>query len=121
MRRVFVFVLVAIVLAPAVVAAQTVNRNLEWDHLADTLARVNGYVFTLKIDAAAATAITPQCQTAGADVHCKTPITLTPGNHTIVVSATNANTTSSGTLNYVPPPAPSTPVNITITISITVP
>lgn len=70
---------------------------------------------------AAATAITPTCQTAGANVTCQTPIVLTSGTHTIIVTATNAGGSASGTLNYVPPAGPTTPSSLQITIQITVP
>jgi putative flippase GtrA len=121
MLKRFVFLLAVLLLAPRLVVAQTVSTSLVWSHVPDTLAHVNGYTFTQKIDAAAATVITPTCVAAGANVNCSTPIVLTPGNHTIVVTATNAAGTASGTLNYVAPASPTQPVSIAITIQITVP
>lgn len=102
-------------------SAQTVTRSLAWTQSGDTLTSVNGYTFSQKIDAAQATQITPTCQTAGVNVTCASPIVLTSGTHTIILTATNAAGSASATLNYVPPPAPTTPVSVQITIQITVP
>lgn len=101
-------------------SAQTVTRALEWNHLASALSDVQAATFTLTIDQAKPVAVTATCVTQGADVHCATPITLTPGSHTVTLTATTAGGSGSGTVNYVPPPV-LTPSGLTITIKITVP
>lgn len=112
----------ALVFAAVAAQAQTVGKTLAWTQQNEALATVSTYTWALKIDAAPATAATATCQTAGANVTCTTPITLTAGNHTVVLTAINAaGLSASGTLNYVPGVAPATPSNIQITIQITVP
>lgn len=105
----------------ATARAQTVTYTLQWDHVGDILSNVNTYTFGLKIDAATAIAISPTCATNGLNVTCTTPVSLISGNHTITVTASNANGTASGTLNYVPPVAPINPSNIKVIVKITVP
>lgn len=99
--------------------AQTVTRSLGWTQPNDVLSAVNAYTFSLTVDAGPVAPVTPVCQTAGVNVTCTAPITLAPGHHIIVLTATNASVSASGTLDYMPPPT--TPVNIQITIKITVP
>lgn len=103
--------------------AQTVTDTLVWDQLNETVANTATYVYTYKLDTAAATVITPTCAAVTTNVHCTVLIpTLTSGNHTILVNATNPSAvTVTGTLNYVPGAAPGVFTNITITIKITVP
>lgn len=104
--------------------SQTVTQSLQWDQGFTgtlTLADVQAFTYTLKIDATAATSATVTC-IAGASVpRCSTPINLAAGPHTLVITATNMNGTASGTLNYVPGASPTGPVNITIVTNITVP
>lgn len=112
-----------VLLFAASAAAQTVTRTLQYEFATTPLAEVNTYVTTLKIDAAAATQISPTC-VAGTTpaTSCSTPITLTSGTHTIVVTVFNTSGVSaSGTLNYDPGSNPGTPINIKIVIKITVP
>lgn len=112
--------LIAVVTA-GLVHAQTITQSLEWDHATDTLANIQAYTFTLKIDAGPVVQIAPTCVAQAPTAHCKTPITLASGTHVLIVTATNANGTASGTLNYVPGQQPSGPVNIVIVTKITVP
>lgn len=100
---------------------QTITQSLEWDHLNDVLANVNLYAFSLKIDTNATNVVTATCTTQGTGVHCKTPVTLATGNHTLVLTATNTFGFSTGTLNYVPGAIPTNPTNLKITIIISVP
>ena len=111
-----------LILIPSSVYNQTVSQTLQYDYLASTLVVTNTYTTSLKIDTAAPIAITPTCVTNGANVRCTNPITLTSGNHTIIVTVINTSGVSAtGTLNYVPGLPPSTPSNITITIQVTIP
>jgi hypothetical protein len=100
--------------------AQTVTQTLNWDHLADTLAHVNGYTFALKINANPATQITPTCVANGSNVHCTNPITVVAGD-VILLTATNAAGSASGTLTYNPGAIPTQPTTITVTVLIKVP
>jgi hypothetical protein len=120
-RGILVALVLGLLLAASSAHAQTVSRTLTWTQLNDQIGTVNGYTFTVKLDAAAAVQVTPVCQSAGANVTCATPIVLTSGSHTITVTATNAGGSASGTLNYVPPAGPTTPTSVQITIQITVP
>ncbi len=91
-----------------------------WDE-ADTLVNINSYVYSLKIDSATATQLVATCAVVSTNVHCTSPIILSSGSHTIVLTATNGAGSASATLNYVPGTLPTTPVNLGITITITVP
>lgn len=117
----FAFLILVLLALPSVVQAQTTTKVLSWSHVPDTLTVVNGYTFTLKIDAGTVSQISPTCATAGANVTCSTPIVLTSGTHTLVVTATNGNGSASGSFNYVPGASPTQPTNIVITVTITVP
>lgn len=101
--------------------AATVVDTLTWTQPNDTIANVNTYVFSLTLDTAAPVQVTATCATAGVNVNCSTPITLTPGNHTITLTATDAAGSASGSLSYVAPPLPTTPGSVTVRIVITVP
>lgn len=116
-----IILLFVLLLVASVGSAQTITQSLEWDHLNDVLANVNLYAFSLKIDTNATNVVTATCTTQGTGVHCKTPVTLATGNHTLVLTATNTFGFSTGTLNYVPGAIPTNPTNLKITIIISVP
>lgn len=101
--------------------AQTITDTLTWTQPSDTLANVNTYTFSLKIDTGTAAQITATCATAGVNVNCTSPITLSAGNHTVVLTATDSAGSAVGTLNYTAPNLPTTPGSIVVRIVITVP
>lgn len=118
------FVVALLLLYAAPVSAQTVTRQAEWDHQADTLITVSTYAYTLKVDAAVPVSLTASCAQAGANVHCIAPLPaavntqLTPGAHTLVLSAINAfGSISSAPLTGSPPTGPIS-FKLTFTISI---
>ena len=110
---------------PVLASAQTVIRSLEWDQIGanETLANVQAYTTTLKIDAGAVMQIAPVCTAQGPGVHCVyTPLLLASGVHTLTLTETNiAGSASTGALTYTPGVAPAAPTSITVTIKITVP
>jgi hypothetical protein len=117
--------LLALLLLAAPLGAQTVTKSLEWDE-PEAIAVVSTFITTVKIDAASAVQVTPTYSTATAPgmlTHGKTPITLTAGTHTIVLTVTNPSgvSASAAPLNYNPGVAPGTPVSVVITVTITVP
>lgn len=108
-------------LSGGVATAQTTSATLQWSH-ADSLINVQGYTFSLKIDAAAPTALTATCVAGTSVVNCTAPITTNLAvTHTIVVTAMNAAGSAAGTLNYVPPATPAPLSSVKIVITITVP
>lgn len=97
--------------------AQTVNRTIQWQHLTVPLSDVQAYKFTQQIDTGAATAITPTC-VAGPPVTCTNPVSFAAGPHTITITAFSGGGQASGSTTVSPP---SGPVNISISITVTVP
>ena len=117
-----ILIALALLLGTTSAYAQTVSQSLAWDHLADTLANVQTYTFDLKIDAATAVPAIATCVAAGANVHCTTPLALTSGTHTLILTAVNATAvTPSDPFTYTPGANPTKPVNLTIIVKITVP
>ena len=110
-----------VIAAAASGGAQTITRTLQWTQPADTVANVATYTTTVRIDAGAPAIQTPACTQAGPDVTCSTPIVLTSGPHTIVLTQTNGGGQASGTLNYVPPAPPTGPGSFRVVVTITVP
>ena len=111
----------ALCAAPSLLGAQT-GPKVQWDQ-AESVATAAGFAYALKVDASAPTPLVTTCaplaSTPGLLSHCSAPLpTLTPGTHTLTVTATNAfGTASSSPLTGAPPTAP---VNIVITITVQV-
>ena len=118
-----IFLVTAFTLIAQIATAQTITATLGWTD-ADTLANVNAYTVSLKMDTAAAVLITPTCAVSGTVVACTAPLTgfVTSAAHTIVLTNTNASGESaSATLNYTPPPPPVSGAGLSIVIKITIP
>lgn len=87
MRTIAVLGALALFVAPVVGQAQ---KQLTWDMPGSTLAQVQGFTYSLSIDAGAATTVVPVCSGAASPFVCKVPLpALTAGpTHTAVVWAT---------------------------------
>lgn len=98
----WMLVLVAVLLFAVALTAQTpgpvaaAGRKVAWDQAAPSLAEAQGYTYRLYVDGAAApilvtspvTCVNPG--TAGAPYVCQTAFPpMTPGPHTLVVTASN--------------------------------
>lgn len=114
MRR--AVLLIALLVLPSVVGAQTTTK-VTWTHTeAPTLA--SAFVFALKVDAAAAAPLTAVCVAAGTGSSCTATIpALTPAaSHTLILTASNAfGSTSSDPLTGSPPSKPTITITITVT------
>lgn len=97
-------------------SAQTSTRTLAWDHPGETLAAVQADSYTLKVGAGAAVVVIPTCALAATTVTCTTP--LVASGSPIVVTRINAFGSASGTLTGA---TPNGPVNIKVTVVVTVP
>lgn len=101
--------------------AQTVTRLAEWEQPGATVAEAQGYAYTLKIDSAAPVVLTHTCAAVSSVTRCTAPLAsalLTPGTHTLVLTASNAfGSASSPPLTGAPPAGPVT-FKLTFTISI---
>ena len=114
--KTFVLVL-AFGLVGSVASAQT--AQILWTQ-SDPLAKAQAETFTLKVDAAAPTALTAACTQIDANNSaCSAPIAApTPGNHTYTLTATNAFGSASTTVG--PGSAPGVPGGFKLVITITV-
>lgn len=108
----------------APLAAQAPPR-LQWDQPTSLVADVRTWVYTLSLDGVALAA--PLVQTCTAmpapatiGAQCRAPIAvLTPGTHTLIVTATN--TFSFATSDPLVGAQPEKPTNIRISFTITIP
>lgn len=111
----------ALLLAPPLArsaAAQT-GSHVDWNE-ADTLANVQGYTFTWKVDGGAPIPLTATCTLPASAtlVACTAPIPTPPnGSHTYVLTASNAFGSAGATVSGAPP---ATPGGLKITIIVTV-
>lgn len=98
------------------VSAQTITRTLRWQQAAP-LADVQGYGYTLQVDAGTPVILTATCL-AGVPVTCSAPVSFIAGPHTLLLTVTNGFGTASATLTGVPP---TIPASVTISITMTIP
>ena len=109
---------IVLVLLGSPLLAQSTYR-LQWEQPNATLAQAQGYSYSLKVDAAAATAITATCAGTTA-ITCSTPMpVLAAGSHTLVVTATNGFGSASSA--PFPGSSPSAPINLTVIVNVTIP
>ncbi len=95
------------------------------DTPAQTLAKVQAYSYTTKVDTLAAEVTTQACALAGSAVNCTAPLSsaalaqmATAGQHTITLTAINSFGAGVGTLTGA---AASGPISITIVVKVTIP
>jgi len=113
-----ILVVLALLLAPAL-EAQVPAVRVQWDHT-EAPALASTFAFTYKLDAAAPIPLTATCVANGTGSRCSAPIApLAAGQHTIFVTATSA--LGSATSAPLTGASPSTPVNVTIAIVISIP
>ncbi len=108
---------IALILSTSIVSAQTVTFKISWDQ-SEALTIVQGFQYTLRVDSAPPSILTPTCATKGAGTTCSAPLpTLTSGPHTLVVTAFNGfGSTASDPLSGQPPSKPV--VSVTVTVSV---
>lgn len=119
-RRAVAFAALALLAVASHPRAQTAVAKLQWtqNNLTSTatLADIQGYTYTLKVDGGPAQLLTATCV---APLTCTAPLpTMASGTHTLALTATNAFGSGSTTLNGTPP---ANPINVTVTVSVTVP
>lgn len=100
--------------------AQTVSRALHWSVLDDRLEHVQENTWTLSIDGGDVVIILPVCVYTD-QVTCRVPIELAPGDHTIVLVATNGGGQAWAQLDYEYEPPPIPPSNLKVIVTVTVP
>ena len=115
-------VVAAFVCLPALASAQTTTFSLGWDQPVvgtQTIADVNAFVYTLKINAGTAVQ-TPQTCVAGTPIKCTTPLPATvKSGDVVVLTATNGFGSGSGSTTV--PGGASAPVNVTVIVKVTIP
>lgn len=100
-------------------AAQTSTSRIAWD-MGEAPALAQSFAYTFKLDAAAPITLTATCAAKTPGSSCTAPIAnLTSGSHTIVVTATSPLASASS--DPLTGTAPGKPLNVTITITVTVP
>lgn len=121
-RTIAVLILSLLVAIPAM--AQTVTFHLAWNQTDATPAQItSGYQYTLKIDTGTPTTVTPACVAAippaiGSQCTSILP-TLSSGPHTLTLTAYNGfGSTPSDPLSGT---APSKPIGVSVTVTITIP
>lgn len=102
--------------------AQTPSFKLGWNQTlgaSETFASLASYQWTLKIDANAATVVTATCVN-GTPPSCTAPLpAMTPGTHTLVLTAFNGfGSAASAPFTGGPP---QTPVIVSVTVTVTIP
>lgn len=115
------FLLLALVLVPSLLSAQTIARTLSWQQPGDTLANIQAYTYTAQVDTATATILTPNCVSgipATNPVTCSAPIVFVAGAHTITLTAINGFGSATASLSGAPP---SGPVSMTVVVKVTIP
>lgn len=118
MRRRLVLTL-ALLLVAVSSQAQTATYKLGWDFTNALLADVQQYATTVKFGTAAPIATTPTCTQNGTTVSCITVPLPGPFVAPVVVTVSNAfGSTSSAPLNG---SAPGSPINVKVTVTVTVP
>ena len=117
MKKLLYFI--AVLGAATAASAQTVSPRLQWDQPNATVAEAQAYAYTLKVDSAAAVNLTQTCALVGTVTRCTAPITpLTSGTHTLTLTVFNGfGSVSAGLTGS----SPTTPVSISITITISIP
>ena len=110
-----------VVLLASTAFGQTPSRKLQWDQ-SEALATVQGFSYTLQLDAATPSALTPTCVVQGTGTRCTAPYTipanLPAGNHTLTLTAFNGFGQASATLTGT---APSAPISVSVTVTVTIP
>lgn len=116
--------ILAAIALPSAADGQTTTATLSWSQT-ETLATVQTFTYTLKVDSGSAVAITPTCLAAVAPATgttCANPFAptppLTPGVHIIAITATNGIGSATGVLNGA---TPSVPTQIKLIFTVTVP
>lgn len=103
--------------------AQTASATLVWD-TSDTLANVQAEQTFLKVGSAAAVAITPTCvakaQSPNLQTECTTPVaSVPPAGTQITVTVSNGAGLAATTITE--GGGPSAPVDVRVTITVTLP
>jgi hypothetical protein len=115
-----IFVALFLFAAAVPTSAQT-NWLLKWTQPNATPAEAGLYVYTIRVDAAAPITVPVTCSVVSAATQCQTPLPTitTPGQHTVSITAANAfGASAPATLTGAPP---ATPINITVTVTVTIP
>lgn len=103
------------------VQAQTLTRTADWEQPGATVPEAQSYAYTLKIDSNAPILLTQTCAAVASTTRCTAPLAaslLTPGTHTLILTASNSfGSASSAALTGAPPTGPVT-FKLTFTISI---
>lgn len=114
--------LVGLLGSASTASAQTTAFTLGWDQpvtAPQTIADVNAYVYTLKINTGTG-AQTPQTCVAGTPIKCTTPLPATiKSGDVVTLTATNGFGSGSGSTTV--PGGAAAPVNVTIIVKVTVP
>lgn len=110
------FLIALFCLCAETVSAQTITRTLRWQQAAP-LTDVQGYAYTLQVDAGTPVILTATCL-AGVPVTCSAPVSFLAGPHTLVLTVSNGFGTANATLVGAPPTPPAT---ISISITMTIP
>jgi len=103
-----------------VVHAQLPAYRLQWDQ-AEPPATVASFQYTLSVDAAAPTMLSPSRAVQGTGTRCSAPYTLPttlpPGPHVLTVTATNSFGSASASVTGSLPSAPTT-LQIVVTLTL---
>lgn len=109
-----------ITLFTATLQAQTPSYKLQWDQ-SEPLATVQGFSYTLKVDANPATSLTPTCVTQGTGSRCTAPLTPLPAGTSHTLTLTAFNGFGSQAADPITGTPPSKASGVTITVIITIP
>ena len=108
-----------ILLSATVAQGQTTTHKLAWDQSEAPTVLAN-VAWTLKVDTGTPSVVTPTCVAKGSGSTCSVPIPsfTTTGPHTVTITGDNGFGPVSGSLTGSPM---SPPVNITVSVTITIP